>query len=197
MQVSTSELISPVLKTDRLVIRQGRKDDLQSIIAYFRENEQHLARSGPLRSAAFLTFRYWEKQVKADEEDFLLDKALRMFLFERDDKRVIGSVNFNAILRGAAQFCYLGYGISSDRQGQGLMFEAVNAGAKYVFEEMKIHRIMANYMPTNLRSGALLKKVGFIEEGFAKDYLYLNGRWCDHVMTAITYEQWLNAGKSK
>jgi ribosomal-protein-alanine N-acetyltransferase len=49
---------------------------------------------------------------------------------------------------------------------------------------------MANYMSTNKRSGALLAKAGFVEKGFAKNYLCLNGTWRDHLMTALNYERW-------
>ncbi len=49
-----------------------------------------------------------------------------------------------------------------------------------------MHRIMANYMPHNMRSGHLLTKLGFEREGYAKQYLQINGEWRDHVLTALT-----------
>jgi ribosomal-protein-alanine N-acetyltransferase len=45
---------------------------------------------------------------------------------------------------------------------------------------------MANYIPTNERSGLLLKRLGFAVEGYARDYLLINGQWRDHVLTALT-----------
>jgi [ribosomal protein S5]-alanine N-acetyltransferase len=187
----STEMSTPILHTDRLTLRLACEDDLPSIIRFYKENELHLARSGPLRSASFYTLRHWTKQIILDREDYLADRALRLFLFEREKRSdVIGILNFNAILRGAAHFCYLGYGISAKSEGQGLMLEAVNRGLEFAFEELKLHRIMANYMPINKRSGALLAKAGFVEEGFAKNYLCLDGRWRDHVMTALNYERW-------
>lgn len=53
-----------------------------------------------------------------------------------------------------------------------------------------IHRIMANYMPHNKRSGALLARLGFEKEGYAKDYLLIDGQWRDHVLTALTTPLW-------
>ena len=49
---------------------------------------------------------------------------------------------------------------------------------------------MANYMPDNLRSAALLKRLGFEVEGLAKNYLYINGQWRDHVLTSLTNADW-------
>lgn len=54
-----------------------------------------------------------------------------------------------------------------------------------------MHRIMANYMPHNQRSGALLARLGFEREGYAKDYLLIDGKWQDHVLTALTNKEWL------
>jgi ribosomal-protein-alanine N-acetyltransferase len=189
---SDSKRSTPVLHSDRLTLRLANEEDLLSVINFYKNNELHLARSGPLRTASFYTIRHWEKQIILDREDFFANRSLRLFLFERDKNDVIGSLNFNAILRGAANFCYIGYGISAAKQGQGLMLEAVSRALVFAFEELKLHRVMANYMPTNKRSGALLAKAGFIEEGFAKDYLCLDGIWRDHVMTALNYERWSN-----
>lgn len=53
-----------------------------------------------------------------------------------------------------------------------------------------MHRIMANYMPHNQRSGNLLTRLGFEREGYAKKYLLIDGTWQDHVLTALMNEQW-------
>ncbi|EFE23404.1 hypothetical protein EDWATA_01566, partial [Edwardsiella tarda ATCC 23685] len=47
-----------------------------------------------------------------------------------------------------------------------------------------------NYMPHNQRSGALLQRLGFEKEGYAKNYLLINGKWQDHVLTALTTPDW-------
>ncbi|WP_416995596.1 hypothetical protein [Aeromonas salmonicida] len=36
-----------------------------------------------------------------------------------------------------------------------------------------------------LRSGTLLEHLGFEREGYARDYLMINGRWKDHILTAL------------
>jgi ribosomal-protein-alanine N-acetyltransferase len=66
------------------------------------------------------------------------------------------------------------------------MFEAARAGIRYIFEAVRLHRIMANYMPRNARSGALLQRLGFVVEGSARNYLYINGKWEDHLLTSLT-----------
>ncbi|MEN1933222.1 GNAT family N-acetyltransferase [Escherichia coli] len=75
-------------------------------------------------------------------------------------------------------------------QGKGLMFEALTAAIRYMQRTQHIHRIMANYMPHNKRSGDLLARLGFEKEGYAKDYLLIDGQWRDHVLTALTTPDW-------
>ena len=77
-----------------------------------------------------------------------------------------------------------------DRGLVGERVRALAAAIAYCFEEMKLHRIMANYMPTNERSARLLRKLGFVPEGFARDYLFLGGTWRDHVLTSLTNPNW-------
>ena len=70
------------------------------------------------------------------------------------------------------------------------MYEALQKLIPFILEDIGLHRIMANYMPANLRSANLLKRLGFVIEGFAKNYLKINGKWEDHVLTALSKEDW-------
>ncbi len=78
----------------------------------------------------------------------------------------------------------LGYAIDHAHEGQGLMREALEATIEHVFAVLRLHRIQANYVPDNARSGRLLERLGFVREGLAKDYLFIDGAWRDHVLAA-------------
>ena len=69
------------------------------------------------------------------------------------------------------------------------MFEALQATLGHAFEVLRLHRVQANHLPENHRSARLLRRLGFRIEGLARDYLYVNGAWRDHVLTALTYPQ--------
>ena len=64
------------------------------------------------------------------------------------------------------------------------MSEILSAGLDYMFSEMKLHRVMANYAPENKRSDRLLNRLGFEKEGYAKSYLRIDGEWKDHILTS-------------
>jgi len=107
-------------------------------------------------------------------------------------ERIIGTANLNNIVRGAFHSAHLGFSLHHERQGHGLMKEALDALIAWAFspEGLHLHRIEANYQPHNGRSAALLDRLGFRQQGFALDYLFLAGAWRDHVMTALINEKW-------
>ncbi|HEU4557881.1 MAG TPA: GNAT family N-acetyltransferase, partial [Longimicrobium sp.] len=170
----------PVIETERLILRMAEASDAPEIVRYFSHNREHLAGSRPRMTAEFFTDDFWRSQAHAALSEFRTDRSLRMFTFERaGGRRVIGNVNFVQFQRGAAHYCTLGYGIDREHEGRGLMHEALVAGIRHMFGPMNMHRIQANYVPWNRRSGALLRRLGFTVEGYARDYLYLDGAWQD------------------
>jgi ribosomal-protein-alanine N-acetyltransferase len=193
--MTSASLTPPELHTDRLILRMGTPDDIPAIVRYFNDTREFLHPWEPIRPPEFYQPESWGKRLEGDREQFAADRGLRLFLFAKADPGCIeGSVGYGVFNRGAAHHCYLGYALSESRQGQGLMTEAVRAANDYVFSVLNLHRIMANYMPRNQRSGNLLKRLGFTVEGFARDYLMINGRWEDHILTSLTNPAWQQPG---
>lgn len=185
----------PILFSKRLVLTLPATHQVDAVVDYYLRNREHVANSQALMPDAFYTTHHWRERLRKNQEAYMEDAALNLFVFIRKgeneyEQRVIGSVNFTSIIRRAAQFCYLGYSIDKDCQGQGYMTEAVGRGIDFAFGEMNVHRIMANYVPSNLKSAAVLSRLGFVVEGYARDYLCLNGTWQDHVMTSLTNQSW-------
>src|SRR6266566_3985032 len=77
---------------------------------------------------------------------------------------------------------------SSRTAGNGYMREAMTLVFRYAFSELRLHRLQANVQPGNERSLALLRSTGWREEGYARRYLKVGGRWRDHVLFAILAE---------
>jgi [ribosomal protein S5]-alanine N-acetyltransferase len=181
----------PILQGARTILRLAGLDDVSAIIHYYRENQAHLAPFEPLKSSAFYTKSYWYEQVNQALEEFQTDYSLRLFLFKKDSESIIiGSVNFRNFVRGVFQACTLGYSLAQDCQGKGYMSEALQIATSYVFSELNMHRIMASYLPHNQRSGKLLKRLGFVVEGYAYDYIMINGKWEDHILTSLVNPNW-------
>ena len=177
--------------SNRLFLRLANQDDICEIIKFYSENQKFFTPWHRHWAEDFLTESYWEKQVEKDFQGFKSDKSLKMWVFEKaNPEYIVGNVNFDNFVRGAGQFCFLGYNLAEAQQGKGYMSEAVRVAIQYVFEELNLHRVMANYMPHNQRSGNLLKRLGFVVEGYARDYLFINGRWEDHIQTSLINRNW-------
>jgi RimJ/RimL family protein N-acetyltransferase len=68
---------------------------------------------------------------------------------------------------------------------QGIMTLAVELVLRFAFNELGLHRVEAACLPSNTPSRKLLTKCGFRQEGYAPQYLKINGAWEDHVLFAL------------
>lgn len=181
------------LTTQNLILSSPSLEDLSEINDFENRNSNHLKKWESTSSANDRPL-YGEDQKRLESwiKECEEGKSARFFIRPKEDlSKIIGFCNFTQIFYGSFQACYLGYKIDQEYEGKGLMFEALEASIRYVFEELGIHRIMANYMPINTRSAKLLHRLGFTVEGYARNYLLINGKWEDHILTALSVEQWL------
>lgn len=178
------------LTTDRLVVRLVHERDAWRLADYYAENRHFLKPWEPVRDESHCYPSGWQARLGMIGEFHKQGSAFYFALLDPEEKEIIGVANFSNVVRGSFHACYLGYSIAQKWQGQGLMFEALTAAIRYMQRTQHIHRIMANYMPHNKRSGALLARLGFEKEGYAKDYLLIDGQWRDHVLTALTTPLW-------
>lgn len=187
----------PRLETPRAVMRFPLPSEAAAALDYFTRNCDHLARTMPAFAHDFFTLPYWERRLAANVAEFEAGSSCRMFILPLDPGsggpgRVIGTVSFTQISRGVHQACMLGYGIDRDWQGRGLMTECLAGAIKYAFSSdgLNIHKIDANYMPWNAASGRVLDKLGFEQGGIAREELFLDGRWQDHVRMRLANPGW-------
>lgn len=176
-----------VIETGRLRLMAPSPDLAVALRDYMARNREHFAPFLPPLPEGLHTLEFWHERLAAWREESDADQSLRLLLIARggDPRMVIGDCAFTNIVRGSFQACHLGYKLDRQFVGRGLMREALEAAIAYAFGPLKLHRIMANYQPTNERSGRVLRRLGFTIEGYARDYLFLNGAWRDHILTAL------------
>ena len=178
-------IVQPTLSTPRLLLLPAQPALARAMLDFHVRNRQHFEPWDPKPGDMFFTELYWTMQLRQRVRDWEEGRGGRFLLaLHAEPERVIGSVGLSNISRGAFQSCHLGYGLDQHCQGQGLMREALEAVIRCAFDTLRLHRVQANYQPHNLRSAGLLKRLGFEIEGHAKNYLYLNGGWRDHVLTS-------------
>jgi ribosomal-protein-alanine N-acetyltransferase len=186
----------PELRTERLVVRLARPGMQAAMASFLTENfEGHLDRWSPPATTAYFTEAFWRERLAIAVEEYQAGRSARFVLQARGttdanaSAPILGSCNYTNIVRGPFLGCNLGYQVARSHEGHGLMAEALRATNTFVFGELRLHRIMANYRPENERSARLLQRLGFVREGLARDYLFIDGEWRDHVLTALVNPQ--------
>ena len=182
----------PRLKSERTEISLIEFSDVENIVDFYRENENHLERWDPKKPEGFFTKEYWSKRVLSAQNEWLEKTSLRLVIKLLESQKIIGFMTFSSIERGPFEACRLGYKIHHEIEGKGYMSESLRVAIRFIFEELNLHRIEANYIADNKRSGKLLERLGFVKEGIAKKYLLINGTWQDHILTSLTNHNWSN-----
>ena len=126
----------------------------------------------------------YRRRVRRYQRDIREDRAYPFFVFRSSDDEFLGGLTLSNIRRGVAQACSLGYWVGKPYARQGYMVSAVSSATSFVFDTLHLHRLEAACIPKNRASINLLKKCGFTEEGYAREYLLINGTWHDHKLFA-------------
>lgn len=179
----------PVLTTARLLIAIPGAQAAAAEARFYLENIEHLAPWEPPITAEHFDEVARARHLEANRLLAAEGTSYRFSIFERERGAhgpVLGHINLHHVVRGFFLASTLGYNLSRDAQGHGYMTEACKAVIAFAFDDLGLHRLMANHMPQNKRSAAVLQGLGFTVEGMAKDYLFLAGAWRDHVLTALT-----------
>jgi ribosomal-protein-alanine N-acetyltransferase len=173
-------------ETARLSIRLADLTDAEDLIAYDKRNAEHLRPWEPVRDPETMVNPERRRALLAQRcDDARADRGYNFLARLREgDGAIAASVNLSNVVRGPFQACHIGYSVDAEHQGTGLAYEAVAAVVNFAFDVLGLHRVMANYQPSNQRSGNLLRRLGFVPEGYARDYLYINGVWRDHILTS-------------
>ena len=155
---------------------------------YYRENREFLQPFYPTFTREDFDPRAWESTLPHVRSEFEGRRSMRLCLFREQD--LAGVLNVTNVSQSPRFSATLGYSLAERYQGQGLMREALAAVIPFVFHRFHLHRLEANYMPRNERSGRTLAAVGFAKEGLAQKYLLINGVWEDHILTAKLNPEW-------
>ena len=124
----------------------------------------------------------YRRRLAAYAREIDLGGAYPFFIFRTSDDALVGGATLSNVRRGVAQMATLGYWMGQPYAGQGNMTAALPPLAAFAFGGLGLHRIEAACLPENHASYRLLLRSGFREEGMARAYLKINGRWRDHIL---------------
>lgn len=104
------------------------------------------------------------------------------------DGRLVGQLTVSGITYGSLCSAAIGYWVSRDVAGRGIMPTAVALATDHCFGPVGLHRVEVNIRPENAPSLRVVEKLGFRDEGLRERYLHIGSEWCDHRTFALTVE---------
>jgi [ribosomal protein S5]-alanine N-acetyltransferase len=181
--VSLSEPV-PVIDGEGVVLRAPVMGDYAEWAALREASRAFLTPWEPTWPADDLGRAAFRRRLRRYAEDLRADQSYALFIFRSDDGALLGGLTLANVRRGVAQSGSLGYWIGLPFVRRGYMLAAVRALIPFTFGALRLHRLEAACIPTNAASIGLLEKAGFTREGYAREYLCINGIWQDHVLFA-------------
>ena len=181
--VSFSEPM-PAIEGDTVFLRAPQMSDYGEWAALREASRAFLTPWEPTWPADDLSRGAYRRRIRRYIEDQRSDQSYAFFLFRRNDHALVGGLTIANVRRGVAQAGSLGYWTGEPFARKGLMTAGVRALIPFAFGTLRLHRIEAACIPTNAASIRLLESTGFVREGYAREYLCINGLWQDHLLYA-------------
>ncbi|WP_249869597.1 GNAT family N-acetyltransferase [Oceanobacillus saliphilus] len=103
--------------------------------------------------------------------------------------KLVGLISFNS-LDWANRIGYVGYWLSPDYQGNGIMTRAVRALTDYAFNTLGLNRVDIRAAYENKKSRAIPERLGFTEEGLIRHAEWLYDHYVDHVVYGMLASEW-------
>lgn len=175
----------PAIEGDGVVLRAPHMLDFTEWAELREQSREFLTPWEPIWPADDLTRAAFRRRLRRYTEDARSDLAYAFFVFRHPDDALVGGLTLANIRRGVAQAGNLGYWMGAPFARHGYMTQAVRALIPFAFGALRLHRLEAACIPTNLASNRLLQRCGFVREGLARRYLCINGVWEDHLLYAL------------
>ena len=162
----------PELATERLRLRAPSLGDAAALLAVLGDPAVTRYHNVP----TLATLADARALLERLEQRYAARETIRWAIELAQPREMIGTVGllrFDFEHRRAE----VGYEIARRWWGRGLAPEAAGAVVRYGFTVLGLHRIEAGVLPGNRASVRVLEKLGFLEEGTRRDYLYTKGRF--------------------
>jgi ribosomal-protein-serine acetyltransferase len=170
---------------DGAVLRPYREEDAAALTAVVAENREHLALWMPWAA----TYGH------QDSLDFIAKSRAQLEAGDGFEGAVVvggeivGGAGFHAIDR-LNHSTSIGYWLAAEAQGSGLMTATVRALLDHAFGPWELHRVVIEAVIDNTRSRAIPERLGFTEEGVAREAKRIRGRYEDAAIYAMLASDW-------
>lgn len=174
-----TQLIGP-----RVILRGGDSSDWRVWSKLRETSRDFLTPWEPMWPKDALSYGYYCSLLRRQWREWRNGHAYAFSIFHYDGTQpiLVGGITLGDIIYAAAQKGTVGYWIGQPYARQGLMSEALDLVCNFAFTTLHLQRVEASCLPHNESSKALLRRMGFEQEGYAKAYLQINGKREDHLL---------------
>ncbi len=178
------------LQLDRdLELRAIGEADTEALFALVERNREHLREWLPWLDAntTIAQTRDFVRSVLAQEEQGLGSCCTVVF-----EGRVVGTVGYKPI-RWADRSVEIGYWLSRDAVGRGLMTRSCRALVEHAFAGLGLRQVVIRVAVGNARSRAIPERLGFTAECVIGNAEWLYDHFVDHIVYAMRRGDWAGA----
>lgn len=175
----------PVVETERLILRKMRMSDAADVHRYAKDPEvaRHVlweAHRSLWETRAYIHFLLYQYR-NGDPGSWAI--------VLRESGKVIGTIGYMNYSPDNATV-EVGYSLSREHWGKGLMTEALCAVIGETFRVLQLHRIEAMHFTDNPASGRVMEKCGMTHEGHMRERICCKGVFRDVEMWGILRKDW-------
>ena len=178
----------PTLHTERLTLRRMIPHDAGDMYAYASDPEV----SRYMLWEAHRSLRDTENFLRFVQERYSRGDPAGWGIVESESGKFIGTCGLQESWRPEHARAEIGYVLSRERWGRGLMTEAVSAVLDAAFERLGLNRIEARCIGGNDASVRVLEKVGMSYEGTSRSSHFVKGEFRDLHHYAVLREELQN-----
>jgi RimJ/RimL family protein N-acetyltransferase len=182
-------VLSPAypIQTERLLLRPFIPADLDGLHAMFgREDVSRYLNWEPMdreRAAALLERRIVQTTIREEGEGIALAVEVRA------TGRFVGEVVLR-LTSGESRQGEIGWSLHPDAQGKGYATEAARELLRLGFEDLGLHRIVAECDPRNEASIRVMERLGMRRESHHLESMWLKGEWVGSIEYAMLEAEW-------
>jgi RimJ/RimL family protein N-acetyltransferase len=180
-------------ETERLILRRPKPEDYDAFLRSWDDPEMTRYTGRRENIAGFIRDLIAEMQARQPGEDGPSGGWYQVTIERREDGAVVGDIGLGFGVPGERQ-AELGYRIHPDHHRLGYAREALSAIIPWLIEAHGIHRFVGVAAAPNAASIALLRSLGFRQEGYFRQSFRCNGEWLDDAYFALLASEWSDRG---
>jgi ribosomal-protein-alanine N-acetyltransferase len=155
-----------------------------TLLEFNRANRFHIERNFPTKHKEFYTLEAHQRHVLESLLNFERGDDFSFAVISKG-RKMIAKTSLYRVMRDNYHSANISVLVDHRHQHLGNGDKILKRMLRYAFEELKLHRVNAEVMPTNFPIVALLKKNGFVQEGIHRKCINIFGQWEDHAIYGL------------